>query len=73
VACPTLRSGQPTGWPERPDSNSPTGITAGGRPLQVEGSAGTAIAGHQATACRRMGRAAGIALKLRAMISAPGP
>jgi hypothetical protein len=24
VACPTLRSGQPTGWPKRSDSNSRT-------------------------------------------------
>ena len=28
----TLRSGQPTGWPERPDSDSRAGIVAGGRP-----------------------------------------
>jgi hypothetical protein len=32
MACPTLRSGQPTGWPERPDSNLRTGIATGGRP-----------------------------------------
>ena len=32
MACPTLRSGQPTGWPERPDSDSRAGIVAGGRP-----------------------------------------
>lgn len=26
VACPTLRSGQPTGWPKRPDCDSRNGI-----------------------------------------------
>jgi hypothetical protein len=29
VACPTLRLGQPTGWPMRLDSNSRAGIAAG--------------------------------------------
>jgi NAD(P)H-dependent FMN reductase len=33
MACLTLRFGQITGWPMRPDSNSPTGIAAGGRPV----------------------------------------
>ena len=35
--CPTLRSGQPTGWPERPDSDSRAGIVAGGRPRPAPG------------------------------------
>jgi len=39
VACPTLRSGQPTGWPERPESDSRTGIATGGRPIQAEADA----------------------------------
>ena len=36
VACPTVLSGQPTGGPERPASDSRTGIATGGRPLWCE-------------------------------------
>ena len=32
VACPTLRSVQPTGWPILPERNSRVGVAVGGRP-----------------------------------------
>ena len=36
MACPTLRSGQPTGWPKRPDCDSRNGIAAkAGHPQNV--------------------------------------
>ena len=34
VACPTLRSGQPTGRPEQSDSDSRTGVATGGRSVK---------------------------------------